>query len=381
MHFDSSTKIIKARCPGRISLSKHIDYINGDLLYLLDDRETHFYSQLQPGNGKITLINQDFGNREFAIQELEARLADQLDWSFYILKILQELKLVARLKEQNLIIEVKSQLPAAGGLSSSHALILSCLRNFAELFELKDLSNSFNNPHANKAKTFELIKFCQKIEAARGFKSGLGDQCAQIFGKAGHLTSIKIFPDLKINYIAIPEELSFITAPSFISADKSTPEFIEKNKILEKYKRVNELACKHGCQYLADLLENQSEAQIFELLKKINDTELRGLALYGLAEAQRVKELALNFSAQALGKHLQLSHQAEQIYDFQNKAEGELKSQVQKNNFLFDPKIKLSKHSGFYYASTYANDLLQELASKHPACFGSSLSGAGFGGQ
>ena len=380
MHFDQTSPIIKARCAGRISLSKHIDYINGDLLYLLDDRETHVYSQLKPGSGLIKLINQDFGNREFNISELATRLENKLDWSFYIVKLLEELKLIERLPDQDLIIEVKTSLPAAGGLSSSHALLLSSIRNFAKLFELAELEESFDNPHKDITRTFKLIKLCQKIEQDRGFKSGLGDQCAQIFSKTGHLTNIKIFPELKVNYIPIPAELSFITAPSFISADKSTPEFIEKNRVLEKYKTVNEIAKEHDVEYLADLLDKHDEKTIFKILGKIEDKTLRGLALYGLAESLRVKNLVKNFSCEELGKHLKLSHQAEKIYNFKGQQEQEI-TEAQKLDYLFDPKKSLAEHSGFYYASTYANDLLQDLAINHEACFGSSISGAGFGGN
>jgi galactokinase len=381
LNFNLNTKTVKSRCPGRISLSKHADYINSHLLYVLDDRETVIESELSQGDSVIKLSNKDFGDREIKLENLEKSLENKLDWSFYVLKIIQELELENQLKDKELRIKVTSSIPAAGGLSSSHALLLSCLRNLSELFDLRQFSEVFKDPGNNKSKTFELIKLCQKIEQERGFKSGLGDQCAQLFSKKGYLTGIKIFPNLEISYIPIPEDLSFITVPSFISADKSTPEFVQKNINIEKYKTLNNLSKKFSCDYLADLHNKLSEKEIFKFLESIEDKVSRGLALYGLAESKRVEELIKDFSPEKLGEHLNISHLAEVNYYFDAKHQAHEISEEDKLNYLFDNKTPLEKHSGYYHASTKENDTLQYFTKNHEGVYGSSITGAGFGGN
>lgn len=378
---DPKNKIIKSRCPGRISLSKHADYINSYLIYVLDDRETTIETSITTGDSSITLINKSFGDRFFKLNDLDKALEDKLDWSFYILKIIKELNLEPKLTNKNLNIKVESNLPIAGGLSSSHALILSTLINLAELFDLEDLQNVFKDPNKNINETFKLIKLCQKIEQDRGFKSGLGDQCAQIFSKQGYLTSIKIFPNLDVRYIKIPEELSFITAPSFIEVDKSKPEFIKKNINIEKYKTLNELVKQYDCNYLADLHETLNEKEIFDFLESIEDPITRGLALYGLAESKRVKNLLNNFDLKKLGEHLNTSHKAEINYRFDAQDHASEISDSDKLNYLFDRKTALEKHSGYYHASTKANDTLAHLCKKHENVYGTTITGAGFGGN
>jgi galactokinase len=374
-------KSFKSRCAGRISLSKHADYINSHLLYLLDDRETVIDSKLDSGSGKIILINEDFGDREFSINEIDSALENKLDWSFYVLKLIRVLKLENFLQDKNLSLKIESKIPAAGGLSSSHALLLSVFINLAELFEIKEYQEVFKDPHKNKAQSLRLIKLCQSIEEARGFKSGLGDQCAQLFSKKGYLTSIKIFPDLEVNYIEIPKDLSFVTIPSYVVADKSTPEFITKNQNIEKYKTLNKLVNKFNCDYLADLLDRLTESEIFDFLESIDDSVLRGLALYGLAEASRVKSLSKDFTLTKLGNHLNLSHQAEVNYRFNNKGIPVEIKEADKLSYLFDRKTALEKHCGYYHASTKENDTLAYLTKKFAGVYGTSITGAGFGGN
>lgn len=371
-------KTITTRCPGRLSLSKHADYINSHLLYLLDNRETNVTGYLTDGDGKLILENREFSDRVFLQTEIKEALNNKLDWSFYVLSLIDILQI--NLNGLELKLSIKSNIPIASGLSSSHALILSCLRNLVEIFNLKDFKEAFKNPLANKKTMFTIIKLCQSIEENRGFKSGLGDQCAQIFSKKGFISSIKIFPDLEINYIKIPEEIDFVTIPSYQKADKNEPEFIEKNKKLEKYKTLNTLVSDYNCTYLADLHLKISEKEIFDFLDGFDDKLLQGLALYGLAESKRTLELSKNFSVSELGKHLNLSHQAEKNYHFSKEEKQEI-SEADKLNFVYDRKLKLKEHYGYYHASTLKNDLLQNITANFTGVFGSSITGAGFGGN
>ncbi len=118
--------------------------------------------------------------------------------------------------------------------------------------------------------------------------------------------------------------------------------------------------------------------EIFDFLDGFDDKLLQGLALYGLAESKRTLELSKNFSISELGKHLNLSHQAEKNYDFSKEEKQEI-SEADKLNFVYDRKLKLKEHYGYYHASTLKNDLLQNITANFTGVFGSSITGAGFG--
>jgi len=378
------TNTVVSRCPGRLSFSKHADYINSDLLYTLDDRDTFVAGQIitDPEHelyNKVKLANL---NPEFA-PALLSRDSSTSDWTFYPLKILEELRKFLSINA-GVVLVYASDLPPAGGLSSSHALMISTLTALIELFQINHLSKALDDRHqaslSQKTILKDLLTLLQRVEHARGFKSGLGDQSAEIFGKKNHFSFIKIHPELELHYQEIPSGTMLVTAPSLIKADKSLPEFQSANQNIQRYKDINLMAKGFGCDYLGDLVYKYSQEKIFEILKSIEDTQLRGLALYGLAESARLKNLKQDFSIERLGAHLNLSHQAEIIYKYQENKWQEL-SQEEKLSYEFNSSKPLSEHCGIYHASTKQNDILQYLATHVPGVYGSSLSGAGLGGN
>ena len=378
------TKTVVSRCPGRLSFSKHADYINSDLLYTLDDRDTFVAGQIITDTehelfNKVKLANL---NPEFA-PALLSRDSNSSDWTFYPLKVLEELNNFTSFNA-GVILVYASDLPPAGGLSSSHALMISTLTALIELFQINHLSKTLDDRHqaspSQKTILKDLLTLLQRVEHARGFKSGLGDQSAEIFGKKNHFSFIKIHPELELHYQEIPSGTMLVTAPSLIKADKSLPEFQSANQNIQRYKDINLMAKGFGCEYLGDLVYKYSQEEIFEILKSIEDTQLRGLALYGLAESARLKDLKNNFSLIKLGAHLNLSHRAEIIYKYHEDKWQEL-SQEEKLFYEFNSSKPLSKHCGIYRASTKQNDILQYLATQVPGVYGSSLSGAGLGGN
>lgn len=360
---DPNQETIITRCPGRISLSKHADYINNDLLYTLGDRDIYLAAQTTNEN-KLALINlaEDFDNYELALNELDQ--INKSSWAFYPATLYH--KLIKA--NQGMVLVYSSDLPAAGGLSSSHALMLSTA---IALLEINQQSQST-----------ELIPLCQEVENARGFSSGLGDQSAQLLCKKDHFSFIKLFPQLQVEYKVIPEDLAIISAPSFINADKSLPEFQAANDNIKAYKKINGLSHKYDCEFLGDLLYKFTEAELFKILEDIEDKSLRGLALYGLAEGARVKELKQHLDIQAIGKHLNLSHQAEANYCYNNQTQSwQAIDKAKQLNYKFNPQEPISSHSGIYLASTIANDQLQYAANNLAGVYGSSISGAGLGGN
>ncbi|MCE2928958.1 MAG: hypothetical protein LW817_04935, partial [Candidatus Caenarcaniphilales bacterium] len=353
--YDKGSALYISRCPGRVSFSKHADYINSDLLYTLDDRDSYCFLQVitddqDPAYKKIALYNH--GEYESVIYDFQN--LDQVaksHWSFYVVELLRELDLLNR-KDFGLTISYISDLPSGAGLSSSHALMLATYKCLEAAFDLH-------------LETFSIIKLCQKVENNRGFNSGLGDQSAQLLGKRNQLSFIKIFPELEVKYVELPSNMSIITAPSFLKADKSLPQFAAANENIKAYKSINDIVKILDCDYLADMNYKYNQIEIFDFLESIQEAKLKHLALYGLAESARVKELKENFSPQKLGEHLNLSHQAESI--------GFVSS--------INRQIKIEAHSGYYGASTLANDTIQKIAISCPGVFGSSISGAGLGGS
>ena len=363
-------EVIITRCPGRISLSKHADYINNDLLYTLGDRDIYLAAQIidEP---KLILINsgQDFDDYEIGLENLDQ--VDKTSWAFYPAALYQAL-----IKSgQGMVLVYNSDLPAAGGLSSSHALMLSTA---IAMLGVSDQRLTPNTEH--------LINLCQQVENARGFSSGLGDQSAQLLCRKDHFAFIKLFPEpgapANIEYRKLPDDLAIISAPSFIKADKSLPEFQVANTNIQAYKQINELSHQYGCEFLGDLLYKFTEEKIFMILESIEDKSLRGLALYGLAEAARVKALKEHLDLESLGRHLNLSHQAERNYYYNNETQNwEALSLEEKLNYKFNPNEALASHSGIYLASTIVNDQLQSFSNSLRGVYGSSISGAGLGGN
>jgi galactokinase len=402
-------KNISVSIPGRISLSKHSDYINNDLLYCLDERAVFLDAKLVPSDSepKIYIKNTSIDFRNYEIELSKAFHADHLnqiknDWTFYVIYGLKTFLDLYKLKQPNSSLELNfsSTLPPRNGLSSSHAIINCCLKVFAYLYQIKNLTEVYEaleKKHLDQnilKEVLNLALFAQSIESKKGFNSGLGDQLAQLLGRKSLFSFIKIFPKLEISYHKIPAELSILSIPSFIEADKSDPKFFSANENIRLYKEVSKSFLSkfndHRVNFLGDLLYIYEDRNILEKLLEIKDKRLQGLALYGLAEGARLKKLKESFLANSdeeellsiqLGRHLNLSHEAEKVYEFNSIESHKKISEERKLNFKIDPRKPLAEHIGIYSASTLANDRLQFLANTLEGVYGSSITGAGLGGS
>lgn len=373
--FDSQKPISLASSPGRISFSKHCDYVNNDLLYIADDRKTTVICQRSPADSfSLELVNSE---PEFAAGFFTELKINKDSWHYYpqaVLSFLQE-NYALDLSSEKISIAVSSNLPSAGGLSSSHALILSLFAAVADTFQIESITRLYSAaPEKNALK--ELLLASQKIENARGFNSGLGDPAAEMLCRKSKILCLRLEPELEYSYIDLPKNAGIITAPSFIKADKNLPEFKAANQNIKLYKTLNQKTKEiFGLEadYLGDILYLLDEKSILKKLSNLADQKLANLALYALAEGARIKEIKKKHKElneeellKMIGRHLNLSHQAE-LFD----------SQARK----IDINTSLKEQSGYYGASTKINDEIQQLASSHPAVYGSSISGAGLGGN
>ena len=446
------SKIHISRCPGRLSFSKHCDYVNNDLLYLAANYETLVAVQVSAlALGEISTpnisvqafieiynLNPDFQelilSREQVLDDISAiklTISDQClndnkpNWTFYILKILDLLSKedldFDLAKIHSLKIVVNSDLPAAAGMSSSHALILASLMSLIRALHSQGLLKNIDHTYFkylldSKADSIEtilntddlldLLKFCQKVEIAKGFNSGLGDQAAQILSRKNHFCFIKLFPELSFKYQKIPEGISFMILPSFIKAEKTSDEYRLKEKYFDRYKEVNllipfflennENAEIEDCEQsqdqssLGDILYRLTDKEILEKLKKLKETnddkKLSNLALYALAEGARLKDLKQNFCIEKMFEHVNLSHLAEWVSD-RSPHPMIFPADLKLGNTIFaaqesiNMNLKLANHIGTYRSSTPFNDSLQNFTLSLEGVYACSIMGAGLGGN
>ncbi len=337
-------------------------------MYFADDRSTYVAISSKDGSGLVEFYNTDPKYPSFTSNKLVEEI-EKNSWLSYPIALLRILRTDYSLNLDNLdlAIVVSSEIPAAGGLSSSHALLLALVIAIANRLEIQALLEALRNKDA------QILKLLQRVEIARGFNSGLGDPAAQLLSKSGELVLVRLEPELKYNYLKMPEDMAVITAPSFIHADKSLPEFAEANANIAAYKTLNELSEKlFKTHYLGDALLKSSEAEIKTAISSIADKRLRGLAIYALSEGARLKALKLDSSGnllKKLGAHLNLSHAGERL----------CADNMRQCDVI--PELSLAEHHGYYGASTKANDQLQSLATSLEGVYGSSISGAGLGGN
>jgi galactokinase len=434
----SLQKIHISRCPGRLSFSKHCDYVNNDLLYLAANYETLVAVQVSTlALGEISTpnvtaqafieihnLNPDFQelilSQDQVIEDISAiklTISNQClnenkpNWTFYILKILDLLSKedfdFDLAKILSLRIVVNSDLPAASGMSSSHALILASLMSLIRALHsqglLKNIDKTYfryllNSGAEGTNDLLDLLKFCQKVEIAKGFNSGLGDQAAQILSRKNYFCFIKLFPELSFKYQKIPEGISFMILPSFIKAEKTSEEYRLKEKYFDRYKELNQLTpfflenetAHKRASSLGDILYKLTDKEILEKLKKLKETQddkkLSNLALYALAEGARLKDLKQNFYIEKMFEHVNLSHLAEWVSDSSPhpmifSADLKLGNTIFAAQESINMNLKLANHIGAYRSSTLFNDSLQSFTLSLEGVYACSIMGAGLGGN
>lgn len=398
--FQGKSKFNLVKCPGRISFSKHCDYVNNDLLCIAAEYNIYaasarsLSSEKKISNSfkiKIINLNSDFEDFELDLRkdytENESIIESYKNqWFFYVLKLLNELLLISKesfQKIKEIYIGFNNNLPAAGGMSSSHALILSSMLSLSISLEIDTILNKIYKPQS-KIESLEILKLCQKIEHSKGFKSGLGDQAAQLLSEKDKFCFVKLYPELSCTYIDIPDHLAFMILPSFIKAEKTSIEYQNSPKYFKNYSSLNEFwfeLVKNKPEiieqfpqsknfYLGDLLYIYKDRELLELIHTIKDEKIKYLSLYALAEGARLKQLKENFSENKLFEHINLSHLAENI------AEDKIKSQE-----TLDLRKPLGEHVGAYRSSTLINDEIADFALKIDGVYACSIMGAGFGGN
>ena len=225
--------------PGRVNLiGEHIDYHDLPVLPIAIARNITL-DVIGVTTGVVSLSSELFGSREVNFScDLEPAAGG--DWANY-------LKAAVRVVKQQWNVtkgfsgQLYSTLPAAAGLSSSSALLISVT---LALLHVNDISPKLD----------ELMAVLPEAEHFVGTRGGGMDHAAILASRAGSASLISFDP-FDISYIPMPHDWRFLIANSLIRAEKAGPAKVGYNacraaglSALEKYK----LASFSSAQVAAD---------------------------------------------------------------------------------------------------------------------------------
>ena len=170
--------------PGRVNLiGEHLDYNGGPVLPIAIDRRTVVTASVRPGD-IVTVASESFGEPvSFAVSTEPGEVTG---WAAYVAGVLWALRSDGH-PVPGLDLTVSSDVPIGAGLSSSHAL--EC----AVAVAARDLASL-------EADDIALALAAQRAENDFvGVPTGIMDQLASLFGRAGHAllidtTSLSVRP-------------------------------------------------------------------------------------------------------------------------------------------------------------------------------------------
>lgn len=212
-----------ARSPGRVNIiGEHIDYslyevlpmaITADFIMAVAVRPTEEKPRIRIAN----LNSEKFPAREFEIPQGEIPIdASEHEWTNYFKSGLKGVSQLLQKKHSKFIsvgmdIVCDGTVPSGGGLSSSASVV--CTSALAAL--------AANGEDSIDKK--ELCELAIVSERSVGVNSGGMDQAASVFSLRGSALYVSFKPSLDFTNIDFPQtdpELTFVTAQSFVAADK-----------------------------------------------------------------------------------------------------------------------------------------------------------------
>ena len=334
------------RAPGRLELlGNHTDYNGGLVMALAVDK--YIYIAASPRNdGIIRLTSTSFpAADEFYVDKIEKNPATP--WANYTKGVL--LKLRERgVNFTGFNASVHGTIPFGAGLSSSAALEMATALIVRELFPFRLNENSLDEapkrdngklPPLTPAEKLRLAKIGQAAESqVVGVNCGLLDQISSMFGKSGHVIQIDFLQN-SVQHDPMPPGVAVVVADSAVKHDLSAGQYNELRAHCESAAR------KLGVQFLRFVDPPQLEANRSLLTEREYQC-----AFHIVGENHRVVagERALREGdIYQFGQYLYQSHASSRDY-FKN--------------------------------STPELDALVDCAKKIKGCYGSRLTGGGFGG-
>jgi N-acetylgalactosamine kinase len=398
--------------------------------------------------------NEKFGERQFRISEeigkgnwgtwtdyidskgvRESNEANRGDWANYIkaavLKI-QDSFPEKRLNGMDVV--AYGDVPRGNGMSSSSTLVVSSGLAFM----------ATNNLVMDRR---ELVVCLGQGEWFVGTRGGFGDHGAMIFGKRGHIlhSVFLTVEEMQPEYIAFPNDHQVVIVNSYKTSTKSaerlfaynqtmfaysmamtlikgilksmniysgslieqinflgqiTPDLIGLDKIYEILRNLPERISIDDLKnhYTTGELEKRLDRFFGQLKKYPESVDVRGPALWGIAESERSRafaELIKNGEIRKAGELMYIGHDGDRIFNFDgngnpkdfvsNKVTNEyldcLIGDMKCNDPNRNQKAELARQPGDYDASSIELDMIVDIAKSVDGSVGASLTGAGFGGN
>ena len=320
---------LMVRAPGRVNLiGEHTDYNDGFVFPAAIDRATYVAARPRD-DGRVHVFAVDLGDEdEFSLDDIDHSAAHP--WSNYIRGVAKGLVVAGhRLEGANLLIT--SDVPRGSGLSSSAALEVSTGYAFQLLNRLNILGE-------------ELALLAQGAENSFvGVNSGIMDQFISALGRRDHALLLDC-RDLNYRPVPLPADAQIVVCDSHVERTLAGSAYNQRRHECEEAVRI--LKQWHP---KITALRDVTVAQFEEHAADLPDP-VRARARHVITENDRVLRSAEALDAgdlAAFGRLMNESHAS-----------------------LRDD----------YQVSIPEMDVLVEAARRVPGCFGSRLTGAGFGG-
>jgi galactokinase len=318
------------RAPGRVNLiGEHTDYNDGFVLPVAIDRATYVAARPRD-DGQVCVVAADMGEEDEFTLEAGVERSAAHPWSNYIRGIVKGLLVADHpLGGANLLIT--SDVPRGAGLSSSAALEVAVGYAFQLLNKLNILGE-------------ELALLAQGAENSFvGVNSGIMDQFISVLGRADHALLLDC-RDLSYRLISIPPTAAIVVCDSHVE------------------------------RALAASGYNQRRAECDEAVRLFKQWYPKIIALRDITVEQfLLHEADLPEPVRARARHV-ISENDRAVRGAAALEQGD----VATFGVLMDESHRSLRDN--YEVSIRDLDILVEAARRVPGCYGSRLTGAGFGG-
>jgi galactokinase len=318
------------RAPGRVNLiGEHTDYNDGFVLPVAIDRATYVAARSRDDN-QVQIVAADMNDQDEFVLDVGLERSAAHPWSNYIRGVAKGLLAAEHpLGGANLLIT--SDVPRGAGLSSSAALEVAVGYAFQLLNKLNILGE-------------ELALLAQGAENSFvGVNSGIMDQFISVLGRAHHALLLDC-RDLSYRLISIPPTTAIVVCDSQVE------------------------------RALAASGYNQRRAECDEAVRLFKQWYPKIIALRDISVEQfRLHEAELPELIRARARH---------VITENDRAVRGAAALEQGDVATFGVLMNESHHSlrDDYEVSIRDLDILVEAARRVPGCYGSRLTGAGFGG-
>jgi len=442
--FGAEARVVIARAPGRVNLmGRHIDHEGGHVNAMAIDREILLVAQARD-DAAVHLVNATRGRRASARFSLADELA-ALDWETWLSRAAAQvgpregvftadwdrLILAALLRLQATFPRVRlagmnavmaSEIPPAGGLSSSSATVVAAAEAAVALNRLDVAPN-------------ELIDLCGESEWYAGGPSGGSHLAAVKFGRRGSVAHMRFHEFEILETVPLPAEARVVICGTPKAAHPGQARRIFQQRracyalglILLKDRLPAYAAM---VRYLRDItpdhlgitlrqiyrallsvpesitgrallrsLSAQRRAEAAEVTRGQPPTTrypLRGVMLFGLGECERSRRAVGLLRAgdlAALGRLMRVSHDGDRVVRHTRTWRSRTVAPALHDDYLKDRILDLASEDpervlrgqiylqpGAYGCSTKDLDLVVDLALDVEGVYGAQMAGAGLGG-